>query len=389
MDDEKLMRRLVSTVLQGRGHEVVVFENGLDAVNAILASRFDVVVCDLKMPELRGDELCAQLREQLGLRAPPVVIVSGAEDEDDVGRALDAGALHFIKKPFTSGELLAIVERAAKRATAQAAADGTPTRLGSFEIQAEIGRGGMGRVYKASRGGKQMALKVLPARLTSVEDHLRFRRELDILSSLEHPGIPRVLETGTEDGWVFFAMELVPGRTVDSILADTGAFPWPLAVRLARDVAVALAYVHGRGLIHRDVKPSNVVVKPEGQPVLVDFGLARRPRDLALTSRDSILGTPAYLAPELLQGPPGQATDVFALGIMLHEMLIGHHPIAAVEEQNALALIKSYADGQIPAVGANVPDELALLVARMEAPAPSARPTAVEVAGELGRLLIA
>ncbi len=389
VDDEAPVRRLVASLLEERGHAVEVFENGLEAFNATLVTRFDVVVSDLNMPVLRGDELCARIKEALGHRAPPVVIVSGVGDEEGVGRALDAGALHFIQKPFGAGQLLAIVERAARKAIVEPLADpaAMPRRLGAFEIRGELGRGGMGRVFLAERGGHQVALKVLPARLTNVEDHLRFRRELDILSSLEHPGIPRVLETGTADGWVYFAMELVPGKTIHASLATDGPCPWPRAAKLGRDVAATLAYVHGRGLIHRDVKPANVVVTDDDQPVLIDFGVARRPHDLALTAKDSILGTTGYLAPELLDASPGPPSDIFALGITLHEMLLGRHPILTDSDQNPLTTLRLYSEGRIPALHATAPPRLARLVARMEYPSPSLRPTAVEVAAELGKVL--
>lgn len=386
VDDDAAMRRLLATVLEKRGHVARAFERGADALDAAVEQPFDVVVCDFNMPGLPGDELCNALRERLGLRAPPVVMVSGADDEDRIGRALDAGARHYVKKPFAPGELIAIVERAARGARV-GSASGAPVQLGGWRILTEIGRGGMGQVYSAERGGRVCALKVLPASFTSVEDHLRFRRELDVLASLEHPGIPRLIETGSEGGWVFYAMELIPGAALSEEIAR-GPLAWRRAVAIARDLATTLAFVHGRGLVHRDVKPQNVIVRPEGQSVLVDFGLARRPRDLALTASDSVLGTPAYIAPEVFEEAPGAPSDIFALGVTLHEALLGAHPLGDISGQSPLGLVMRFARGEIPPLArSDAPRALGELVARMSNPRPGARPTSIEASATLARLL--
>jgi CheY-like chemotaxis protein len=397
IDDDPTMRQLVTTILGTRGWRSQAFADAPSALEELDASSFDVVVCDLGLPGFGGDRLCEVLRERLGRSAPPVVMISGANDEVRVGRALDSGAWHYVRKPFGPGELVAIVDRAV-RSAGRPRDDEPPTRLGRYELTGELGRGGMGVVYRARRGDEpaapEVALKVLPPLRATAEDVLRFRRELDVLAALAHPGIARLIESGQDDGRTWFAMELVAGRSLASLLVLEGALDWARAARLVRALAATLAYVHGRGLVHRDVKPANVIVTPDDRPRLVDFGLARRPLDLALTSPSVLVGTPMYMAPELGSlAAPSPASDVFGLGLVLHELLAGRPPLDPTRYAHApLAVLLVYARGElvapcVPAGRRPLPPALTELVAHMTRPAPGARPSALDVAQGLARLL--
>ncbi|MBX3466691.1 MAG: serine/threonine protein kinase [Planctomycetes bacterium] len=208
----------------------------------------------------------------------------------------------------------------------------TPARIGRFIVEAELGRGGMGVVYRAldPASGARVAVKVLLH--AEAEDLLRFEREARLLAQARHPAVVSLLELGREQGGrPFVALELVEGESLAARLAR-GPLPPREAVRLLEPVARALAHAHARGVVHRDVKPENVLIDRDGRAKLSDFGLARRTDAGAsrLTATGMILGTPAYMAPEQAAGDPADGrADVWGLGATLHAAVTGAPPFGA------------------------------------------------------------
>lgn len=207
-----------------------------------------------------------------------------------------------------------------------------------FRIEGEIHRGGQGVVYRAIQLStrRTVALKtMLQGRFATTRQRLRFEREVEIVASLRHPNIVTLYESGrTRDGLAFFAMELVAGRPLNEILADAERPPRATLLAMFIQLARAVAYAHRRGVIHRDLKPGNVLVDHDFAPHVLDFGLARTARgeeggELDATVAGEFLGTFAYAAPEQLKGDPDLIdvrTDVFALGVILYEILAGERP---------------------------------------------------------------
>jgi hypothetical protein len=223
--------------------------------------------------------------------------------------------------------------------------DTLPENFGRYRIRRLLGRGGMGSVYLAhdTELDRPVALKV--PRFTAEEgsDVLeRFRREARAAATLSHPGICSVYDVGVQDGIPFLTMAYVEGRTLAALL-KAGPPPAPRqAAALVRKLAGALAEAHRRGVIHRDLKPSNVMIAADGEPVLMDFGLARRAAaaDPALTREGQVLGTPAYMAPEQAAGEPvGPACDVYGLGVLLYELLTGQLPFKGEKLSELLARV--------------------------------------------------
>lgn len=208
-------------------------------------------------------------------------------------------------------------------------------QIGDYRVEAELARGGMGVVYRArDPEGTQVALKVLTnAGAADPELHVRFRREAEALAALDHPGILRVRDYGVGDGGPYLVADLLEGETLEARVKGSGPLPEREAAEMGRQVAAALGHAHERGLLHRDVKPANVILEG-GRPVLIDFGLTR---DLAsdasrLTESGTILGSVHYMAPEqaLAQGELGPAADLYALGATLYFLLTGAPPFAGV-----------------------------------------------------------
>jgi CheY-like chemotaxis protein len=393
VDDSGLMRALVRRVLERRGHQVVEYPDGRAALDGLATVLADVVVSDMRMPRMTGDELCAALAARHGLSGPPVIMLSTADDEESISKALLAGCVHYVKKPFDPSHLVALVENAPRSAGKKPRKiDETLDRMGPYRIRALLGKGGMGVVYRAEREdrpGVEVALKVgIESALG--HDTERFLRELDLLGTLNHPGLARLLDVGAAEGRIYYAMELIPGRTLDEAIGD-GPIPPTRVAAIGRDIAHVLAYVHERHVVHRDMKPANIIASP-GQPArLIDFGLARRPHDPVLTDQSEIVGTAHYLAPELLEdGAFSPASDMFALGVTLYEALLGRHPITDEIGGNVAYQINAvFRKGMLPRVKTLVPscpDVLALSIQRSTDPVAARRPSCAEVANALARL---
>jgi len=226
-----------------------------------------------------------------------------------------------------------------------------PSRLGDFEIVREIGRGGMGIVYEARQISlnRPVALKVLPLRLRQDQRLLtRFQREAEAAGKLRHPGIVPVFTVGEAGGAPFFAMELVEGRSLAEVIAARSATgeaadaPW--AVSIVARVAEALDYAHGRGIVHRDVKPANIMIDEDGTPRLTDFGLALDTEASGLTQTGEVFGSPLYMSPEQAfrrEAPLDARSDIYSLGVTLFELLTGRLPYEGTSQGDILAALSA------------------------------------------------
>ena len=227
-------------------------------------------------------------------------------------------------------------------------------QLGHYTITRRRGRGGMGTVYQAkSPDGKLVAIKVpYETLLDDPGTQARYQREQEISRALDHPGLQRLIETGTLEGanLPYTVLEWIDGGLLREHLYQDRPLDTEEALRIATQLCAALEYCHAHGIVHRDLKPDNVLVGADGRVTLMDFGAAllEGARKITTASLASALGTPDYMSPEQVEGQRGDPrSDVYALGIMLYEMLTGAPPYRG---DNALAVMAQHVQSQPPPV---------------------------------------
>jgi DNA-binding response OmpR family regulator len=356
-DDDPNLLEFVVRALAPKGHDVRAYKDGQDALDAIMGApegeRPELLVSDVQMPRLDGFSLTRAIRKIFSKSQLPVVLVSVLDAEDDILRGFDAGANDYLVKPYRVPQLQAKVQVLLREREVLGAFDETgidetrhaieraerlpddaplPFTIDKYEAREILGRGGMGTVYRAVERGtnRSVALKLLAPLVAQDRAGLaRFFREAATLGRIESPRIVRAIDSGLDLGRYFLAMELVPGTSAKARLQNDGPYTPREAALVGRDVALALEALGEKGLVHRDVKPSNIIVGADGRATLVDFGLARASSDQDLTGTGEAIGTPHYIAPEVLRGAPCSArSDLYSLGVTLYELVSGRkaHP---------------------------------------------------------------
>jgi serine/threonine-protein kinase len=259
-----------------------------------------------------------------------------------------------------------------------------PLRARRYRLLAELGRGGMGVVWRArdERLGREVAVKVVHDWVAADRDlKRRFELEWAALARLQHPHIVRLYDVAEDHGRTLLVMELVEGRTLAELLAGR-TLGWDDARRVAAPIAAALAYAHGRGVVHRDLTPANILVEQEsGRVVVSDFGLARLARAGSAPVSGVLAGTPEYWSPEQAAGQEtGPPSDLYSLGCLLHRLLTGAPPFAG-GDRLASGLRRVHEDAApLASVASDTPADACGLVDSLLAHDPAARPTAAEVA---------
>jgi eukaryotic-like serine/threonine-protein kinase len=249
---------------------------------------------------------------------------------------------------------------------------------GRYRVEARIARGGMATVYRAldTRLDRLVALKVMHQLFAENDQFVaRFNREAKSAARLSHPNVVAVYDQGEDDGYVFLAMEYVQGRTLRDLLRERTRLTPQEALSVLEPVLAALSAAHAAGLVHRDVKPENVLLADDGRVKVADFGLARAAANLEATSATTLIGTVAYLSPEqVIRGIADERSDVYSAGVMLFEMLTGHPPY---DGETAVSVALKHAHEDVPppsSLVSGIPTSVDLLVARATARDPDRRP---------------
>lgn len=280
------------------------------------------------------------------------------------------------------------------------------SHLGRFTLIRLIGKGGMGEVWLAqdSRLNRDVAIKVLPPEMANPDLRIRFERESKLLAALNHPNIAQIYEaddevpqnpegTSVEHSISFLVMEFIEGKSLSEILRE-GPMSVQSALRLGRQIAKALAAAHKAGIIHRDLKPANIMVTPNNQVKVLDFGLARptpnsiisaSPAMQEVTVSGVVMGTASYLSPEQIKGDLLDVrSDLWALGCVLYQMVSGRTPFQGESIPEILATILRDEPAPVDTAGIDLPPEFSKLIDKCLRKDPAERPqTAVEVAATL------
>ena len=238
---------------------------------------------------------------------------------------------------------------------------------GRYRLDAQIGAGGMSTVYRAFDATleRRVAVKLMHRHIASDSDQLeRFRREARSVAQLSHPHIVGVIDAGEDDGRPYIVFEYVEGETLKDRIRRAGRLPIDEAVAYAIEISRALECAHGQGIVHRDIKPQNVLIDEEGSAKVTDFGIARSLHEEGLTADGRVLGTTDYVSPEQALGRPvtGQS-DIYSLGIVLFEMLTGDVPF---QGENQVAVAMRHVREDIPDVQVRRPEVSASLAATLD-----------------------
>ena len=304
------------------------------------------------MRDGRWDRLGALLEELLGLPASERAAFLAGLDGDDAPLAAELRSLADASSG--RGAFDGLLDDVSAPSVLRLLRLDAGHRLGPYRVEREVGSGGMATVYLAAdtRHGRSVAIKVLRPEIAATLGVDRFRREIEIASGLSHPHVLPVFDSGESDGILYYVMPYVEGESLRDRLMAAGRLPIDEAIRITDQVASALAYAHGRGIVHRDIKPENILLTGD-RAVVADFGIARalaRAGDDRLTRTGATVGTCAYMSPEQARGEDGLdgRGDVYSLGCVLYEMVLGRPPY----------------DGPTPA---------AVMALHMSAPAPRLR----------------
>jgi serine/threonine protein kinase len=249
--------------------------------------------------------------------------------------------------------------------------------LASYRLEDVVGEGAIGVVYRAvSPDGRTVALKVLKSAVSADQSYReRFRREARVAREVQHRHLVPILEAGEVDGWHYLVADYVRGGSLEERLQAVGRLTIEETLRIAAEVGAGLDALHRQRLVHRDVKPSNIMLDEEGVAALTDFGLAKGPAYTVLTRPGMVMGTIDYLAPELIRGEPATpASDIYSLGCVVYECLVGSAPF---ETESPLEVITAHLEREPPDPSLardGLPADLGATLLRALAKEPSERP---------------
>src|SRR5947207_407285 len=328
--------------------------------------------------------LCPRCVLKTALAMPPELVAGGDSSAVALAKADDPG--------HTNKLVGDAVPTAQDKKTAQAAE--LLGELGDYELLEEIGRGGQGVVFRARQKSlnRTVALKIIGLGQWASKAHLkRFRLEAEAAACLEHPGIVPIHEVGERDGSCYFSMKFVEGGQLDQV-AKRQTIPIRRAVELIAKVGRTVHYAHEHGILHRDIKPGNILLDAKGEPHLTDFGLARLVEsESSVTHTLDVLGTPSYMAPEQAAGnnaTVGSVTDVYGLGAVLYQLLTGHPPFAGGTTYETIKLVLETEPRQPRQLNPKIDRDLSTICLKSLEKDPQRRyPSALALAEDLERWL--
>ncbi len=359
VDDDRGNCEIMKAMLKQAGFgEVDVVHTGADglaalemAANSRTSSTFDAVILDIMLPNTNGFELCVTMRNRWGNRLV-IMLVTGYSVEHSHARYIESGADDFLSKPITSEDLVSRLQvHLGKRRTITRTRTSTVHGLWSdlavdaideYTIVKTLSWSGAVVTYEGVRGKTRCVVRVLTKQAMEYDDvHKRFLRERDLLVSFNHPNITRNLGSGTFNGLDYFVNEFVEGECLEEYCRRSSKPAMEFVLHMAAQTADALAYVHSKGVVHRDLKLKNLFVDSHRNVKIGDFGIALTKGSVRLTQEGYTIGTPLYMAPEQSQnGDITPATDIYSFGANMYHLTMGVPPFSA---GNAVEIIRKHA----------------------------------------------
>ena len=409
VDDNAVNREVWSAHLTREGFEVKSAAGGEQALGLVEEFPIDLVLLDVVMPDMDGFQVLEALRQDYSASALPVIMVTAKGESDDVVQGFDLGASDYVTKPLDAGVLLARVNAQLRSRIPASATSPPPSPLGEgsvldgkYQLDALIDKGNFGTVYRATHLtlGHRVAVKLLSTTLdTDPPSVTRFQQEGISACRIQHPNAVDVLDFSiTSDGVPFLVMELLEGHSLDHEIQLSGPLSPLRCAVLLTPICEVLGEAHGLGIIHRDIKPQNIFLHRgrHGEVVKVlDFGIAKMVGEMALhqkiTTEGSIVGTPAYMAPERLsdESYDGQS-DVYSLGILIYEALAGKRPYDDGTGGGMMELVHMRERGAPPplqGIRPDIPASIDHLLFEALSRYPQNRPTAIEFAQRFNQIL--
>ncbi|MBN1863312.1 MAG: protein kinase [Victivallales bacterium] len=377
VDDELPVRDFLRDALLGCNYLVDVAGSCEEAFRKIGSVNYDLVLSDISLPGSEPDSVLSYCRDNS--RSTQVILITGDPDLDDAVRAVKQGAFDYLSKPISPEKLIERVESAlvhASKAHSTASEMGSPHK--AYEVVRTLGAGNMGVVLLVKKGKHYYAMKILRRENSSREHRTkvqRFIREAEILSKIDHPNVIKIFEYGvSEDEQIpYIVMEFIPGRALNQIIRSAN-FSNEQSMYIIRQLAEALATVHKFGILHRDIKPGNILITDDLKIKLTDFGIAKI-EDSELTITREVLGSPAYMSPESFENSVkcDCRSDIFSMGVIAYELLTGVKPFHGETIGEMMNSIKHHRPIEPLKINNSFPPYLQDVLAKMLAKKPDER----------------
>ncbi len=331
VDDDEFVREFIKEVLELEHYIVETASDGMTAIEMLKATTYNLILSDIKMPGMTGNDLLQLCTNKY--KSTPVMLITGKPNLEGAVETVKQGAFDYLSKPITPEKLCERVKAALKhnysKDNISSGELGSPHN--NYTVVRTLGAGNMGVVLLVKKNEQYYAMKILRRENYDPKHHLkvqRFIREAEILSQINHPNVIKIFEYGvSEDEEIpYIVMEFIPGRPLNHHMRSNN-FTIEQIIYIIRQIADALAIVHYYGVIHRDVKPGNIILCDDMTLKLTDFGIARVDNS-ELTITREILGSPAYMSPEAFENSirSDSRSDIFSLGVIAYELLTGVKP---------------------------------------------------------------
>ncbi len=376
-------REIYERLLQKGGHDILCTFGSGDIVKALVSFKPDFIIIDILKDDLSFFGTVSSLRKLPNFSNTPILMILN-DSTEEINLAMISGANDYIIKPIRESELASRIGLLLNKTNLFNDEFKPGTIFANrYKIIQLLGKGGDSTVYHAidTANDQQLdvALKIIKVKDDAQSQSSQFERETTGLKKLDHPNIVKLLEHGSFEGVFFLTTEFIEGRSLGNIIKESALIE-ESAVDLALEVAEALKYINQFGIVHRDIKPDNILISSEGEVKLVDFGLSREEHQQTVSIKGEMSGTPQYLAPEYIDGKKlNIRTDIYSLGITLFYMVSGVLPFQAGTPMALLSKQLNEAPPLLNDVTDYVSPEFADLVNRMLIKDPDERITLAEM----------